>query len=33
MRDELLKLRRRPRLLMITNDPDKGKVVININAK
>ena len=33
MRDELLKLRRRPRLLMITNDPDNGKVVININAK
>ncbi len=33
MRDELLKLRRRPRILMITNDPDKGKVVININAK
>ena len=33
IRDELLKLRRRPRLLMITNDPDKGKVVININAK
>jgi hypothetical protein len=33
IRDEILKLRRRPRLLMITNDPDKGKVVININAK
>lgn len=33
MRDELLKLRRRPRILMITNDPDQGKVVININAK
>ena len=33
LRDELLKLRRRPRILMITNDPDQGKVVININAK
>jgi hypothetical protein len=33
MRDELLKVKRRPRILMITNDPDKGKVVININAK
>ena len=33
IRDEILKLKRRPRLLMITNDPDKGKVVININAK
>lgn len=33
MRDELLKVRRRPRLLMITNDPDKGKIVININAR
>ena len=33
IRDELLKVRLRPRLLMITNDPDKGKVVININAK
>ena len=33
MRDELLKLRRRPRILMITNDPDQGKIVININAK
>ena len=33
MRDELLKLKRKPRILMITNDPDKGKVVININAK
>ena len=33
MRDEVLKLRRRPRILMITNDPDQGKVVININAK
>ena len=33
VRDELLKQRRRPRILMITNDPDQGKVVININAK
>ena len=33
MRDELLKQRRRPRILMITNDPDQGKIVININAK
>lgn len=33
IRDEVLKLRRRPRVLMITNDPDKGKIVININAK
>lgn len=33
IRDELLKVRRRPRILMITNDPEKGKVVININAK
>jgi hypothetical protein len=33
MRDELLKVKRRPRILMITNDPDNGKVVININAK
>ena len=33
MRDELLKVKRRPRILMITNDPDQGKIVININAK
>lgn len=33
VRDEVLKQRRRPRILMITNDPDKGKIVININAK
>ena len=33
VRDEVLKLRRRPRILMITNDPDKGKIVININAR
>ena len=33
IRDELLKVKRRPRILMITNDPDKGKVVININVK
>ena len=33
VREELLKQRRRPRILMITNDPDNGKIVININAK
>ena len=33
LRDELKKVRTRPRILMITNDPDQGKVVININAK
>ena len=33
MRDELRKVKRRPRILMITNDPDKGKIVIDINAK
>ena len=33
VRDELLKVKLRPRILMITNDPDKGKIVININAK
>ena len=32
-RDRLLKARTRPRILMITNDPDKSKVVITINAK
>jgi len=29
--DELRKLRTRPRILMITNDPDHAKVVINVN--
>jgi hypothetical protein len=33
MRDELKKVRTRPRILMITNDPDKPKVTITINAK
>ena len=32
-RDNLLKARTKPRILMITNDPDKSKVVITINAK
>jgi hypothetical protein len=32
-RDELKKARTKPRILMITNDPDKSKVVITINAK
>ena len=30
---ELLKLRTRPRILMITNDPDHAKVVVNIKLK
>ena len=33
LRDELKKVRTRPRILMITNDPSKPKVTININAK
>lgn len=33
MRDELKKQRTRPRVLMITNDPDMAKVVIKINLK
>ncbi|MGN1263959.1 MAG: DUF1573 domain-containing protein, partial [Prevotella sp.] len=33
MRDELKKQRTKPRVLMITNDPDKSKVVIKINCK
>jgi hypothetical protein len=32
-RNQLLKARTKPRILMITNDPDKSKVVITINAK
>lgn len=32
-RDELMKVRTKPRILMITNDPDNSKVVITINAK
>lgn len=31
--DDLLKLRTKPRILMITNDPDHAKVVVNINVK
>ena len=31
--DDLQKLRTKPRILMITNDPDHAKVVININVK
>jgi len=31
--DDLRKLRSKPRILMITNDPDHAKVVININVK
>lgn len=33
LRDELKKVRTRPRILMITNDPNKSKIVITINAK
>ena len=33
LRDELKKARTRPRILMITNDPDHPKVTITINAK
>lgn len=33
LRDELKKVRTRPRILMITNDPDHSKVTITINAK
>lgn len=33
MRDELQKVRTKPRVLMITNDPQKPKVTITINAK
>lgn len=32
-RDELQKVRTRPRILMITNDPQKSKIVIGINAR
>ena len=31
--DELSKLRARPRILLITNDPDHAKVIINIKTK
>lgn len=33
IRSDLQKVRTRPRVLMITNDPDKPKVTITINAK
>ena len=33
LRDELEKQRSKPRVLMITNDPDKAKVVIKINVR
>ena len=33
MADELRKLRSRPRILMITNDPDHAKVVVNIKLR
>ena len=32
-RNELLKAKSKPRILMITNDPDRAKVVISINVK
>ena len=32
-RNQLLKARQRPRVLMITNDPDHAKVVIKVNVK
>lgn len=32
-RSELMKVRQRPRVLMITNDPDRPKVVITIHVK
>ena len=31
--EELQKLRTRPRILMITNDPDHAKVVVNIKLQ
>ena len=33
IRSDLQKVRTRPRILMISNDPNKAKVVININIK
>lgn len=33
IRSELLKARTKPRILMITNDPDHSKVVVNIRVK
>ena len=32
-KNQLKKARTQPRILMITNDPDNSKVVININVK
>ena len=32
-RDEVLKARQRPRVLMITNDPDHSKMVIKVGVK
>ena len=32
-REKLLKSKTRPRILMITNDPDKAKIIINVNVK
>ena len=32
-REVLLKQRSKPRVLMITNDPDRSKVIINVNVK
>lgn len=33
VRNELRKRRRKPRILMITNDPDMSKVIIDIKTK
>jgi hypothetical protein len=33
MREDLSKVRTRPRILMITNDPSNPKITITINAK
>ncbi len=33
MHDIIKKVRTKPRILMITNDPDNAKVIINVNAK
>ena len=33
LRDDLRKVRTRPRILMIVNDPQKPKVTITINVK
>ena len=32
-REKLLKSKTRPRILMITNDPDKAKIIISVNVK